>query len=179
MFNYINTGLMLMAEGTDISSLISLLEIVIHVINLIILIVFLKILVYKPMLSFVENRRKNIQSQLDEGNRLTAEAEEIKGQSQQIIATARQNAEYIALEATKEAESKSKLILAEAKDKSTALIERTKKDMEGEKKRVELEVKNEIVDLAVNIASKILEREVNEKDNDSIINECLSDWGKR
>lgn len=177
MFNHINS-VMLMAE-TDIGSLISLLEIAIHVINFIILIVFLKILVYKPMLNFVENRRKNIQAQLDEGNRLATEAEQIKGQSQQIITTARQNAEYIALEATKEAESKAKLILAEAKDKSTALIERTKKDMEGEKKRVELEVKQDIVDLAVNIASKILEREVTEKDNDKIINECISDWGSK
>lgn len=170
----LNTFLMASEGGLEIK----LLEIAIHMLNLVILITFLKMLVYKPTLNFINKRKKQFEDMIDENKQLTAEAERIKSSSAEIISQARQNAEFISLEATKEAERKGKAILSEAKEKSDALVERTKKDMQNEKLRIEQEVKQQVVELAVELASKVLEREVTQVDNDKIIDSCLEGWSK-
>ena len=87
-------------------------------------------------------------------------------------------AEFINFEATKEATAKSKEILAEAKKSSDALLERSQKEIANQKAKLVAEVKEEVGALAVEIASKILEREVSAADNQKVIDECLKGWDK-
>lgn len=171
----LNTFLVI-SEGPTLE--IKLLEILIHMLNLVILITFLRMLVYKPTLNFINKRKKRFEDMIEENKQLAAEAEAVKSSSAEIITQARQNAEFISLEATKEAERKSKAILSEAKEKSDALVMRTKKDIENERQRIEQEVKQQVVELAVELAGKVLEREVSRNDNEKIIDSCLDSWSK-
>ena len=152
------------------------LDIVQHVLCLLILIFFMTTLVYNPVLKFINNRKASVEATVKENERLSAEVKEIKENSDKIIEDARKKAEFISFEATKEAEIKSKEILAEAKKKSNDIIEQGKKEIENQKAKLEAEVKAQVGSLAIDIASKVLEREVSAEDNQKVIDECLKGW---
>jgi F-type H+-transporting ATPase subunit b len=151
-------------------------EILLHVVNLIILILFLKMLVYKPVMKAIRERQEKL-SQMEQDNKQFAkEAEEMNAKKEEIFDETRKKAEYITLDATKQAEQRSKEIANEAKAKADAMINRAQKDIENQKAKMQQEVKEEVSDLAVDIAGKILEREVSKQDNQKIIDESLKSW---
>ena len=152
------------------------LDIVQHVLCLLILIFFMTTLVYNPVINFINNRKSSVEATVKENEKLSAEVKEIKENADKIVEEARKKAEFISFEATKEAETKSKEILAEAKKKSNDIIEQGKKEIANQKAKLEAEVKAEVGGLAVEIASKILEREVSAEDNQKVIDECLKGW---
>ena len=152
------------------------LDIVQHVLCLLILIFFMTTLVYNPVINFINNRKSSVEATVKENEKLSAEVKEIKENADKIVDEARKKAEFISFEATKEAETKSKEILAEAKKKSNDIIEQGKKEIANQKAKLEAEVKAEVGGLAVEIASKILEREVSAEDNQKVIDECLKGW---
>lgn len=169
-----NLSFMLGMAGLEINFI----DIIQHILLLLILVFFLKYLVYNPVLKFINKRKETVEATVKETEKLSAEAREIKENSDKIVDEARKKAEFINFEATKEAEAKSKEILAEAKKKSDALIERSKKEMENQRAKMEAEVKAEVGSLAIDIASKVLEREVSAADNEKVIDECLKGWEK-
>jgi F-type H+-transporting ATPase subunit b len=52
------------------------------------------------------------------------------------------------------------------------------KEIAQEKKKAVNEVKGEIGDMAVEIAAKVIEREINEKDHEKLIDEFISNVGE-
>ena len=152
------------------------LDIIQHVLCLLILIFFMTTLVYNPVLNFINNRKASVEATVKENEKLSAEVKEIKENADKIVEEARKKAEFIGFEATKEAEIKSREILAEAKKKSNDIIEQGKKEIANQNAKLEAEVKAEVGSLAVEIASKILEREVSEQDNQKVIDECIKGW---
>ena len=55
---------------------------------------------------------------------------------------------------------------------------KAEKEIAQEKKKAVNEVKGEIGDMAVEIAGKVIEREINEKDHEKLIDEFISNVGE-
>ena len=158
---------------------IKFLEILIHVFNLIVLILFLKILVWNPVMKVIKSRQENLARIDNENKSLNAEVAKMQEQKDEIFETTRKEAEYITLQSTKEAEIKSKKIQAEGKAKADDLLKRAQSEIENQKMKLQQEIKEEAAELAVDIAEKILEREVSEKDNKKIIEDSLKGWEQK
>ena len=67
-------------------------------------------------------------------------------------------------------------IIAEARKKAREIIDRTEKEMVEEKIKLESEIRAEISIVSLDVAEKIIEREIKEQDNDKLIEECLNNW---
>ena len=76
------TGLLLAAGGGGFA--VNWWEILIHVFNLIILIVFLKILVYKPVLSMIEGRQRKMAEIINENTLLEDEVHELAQEKEEL-----------------------------------------------------------------------------------------------
>ena len=72
----------------------------------------------------------------------------------------------------------SEKILKEAQDQTFAMKNKAEKEIAQEKKKAVNEVKGEIGDMAVEIAAKVIEREINEKDHEKLIDEFISNVGE-
>ena len=68
-------------------------------------------------------------------------------------------------------------MLSEASDKANDLMRKAKESIEQERKSVMNEMKDEIADLSVMIASKVVEREVNADDHKRMIDEFIQKVG--
>ena len=78
----------------------------------------------------------------------------------------------------KQAAKEKAAIIDDAKRTAKDLIAGTKADMAEEHKKLESDIKNEIKTLSVKVASKVIEREIDEKDNEKLILSSLEEWSK-
>ena len=80
--------------------------------------------------------------------------------------------------AQKTAAIQSEDMLKETSRQIAAMKEKAEKDIAQEKKKAVNEIKNEIGDMAMEIAGKVIEREISESDHAKLIDEFIENVGE-
>ncbi|MDE6397805.1 MAG: F0F1 ATP synthase subunit B [Clostridiales bacterium] len=149
-------------------------EILFHAVNLILLVVALYFLLYKPVKKIIAGHRKKLNEIYEENKRMQEEKETLENEFEEMKQRAVEESAQIGERALK----RSQEIVEDAQKKADAIIESAQKEAIAEKQRMQYELHDTVGHIAVEIAEKILEREVNEKDNRRIIDESLAEWEK-
>ena len=166
----------MICEGLPLG--LSWIEILIHILNFFVLLIGIRFLLYKPIKKFMIKRQEEYKKADEESKELKKEAEAKKEEYNALIDSARQEAVKISEEATAAANVQKKEIIKEAQSQAKDIIEKAKIDINNEKLKAKEELLYSVSELYVDIATKILEREVKLKDNDEVINSLIEDWKK-
>ena len=65
-----------------------------------------------------------------------------------------------------------------AKNEAAGIISKANEDIEREKKRAVNQIKDEISEIAIAVAEKVVEKEITTKDNDRLIEEFIENVGE-
>lgn len=147
-----------------------------YAINLVILILVIRFLVYKPVKKIIDKRKEHLEYLFVENERLNKEALELKKSHEKELQQTRQEVAKMTEEMTKNAQLKSQQIIEEAQRKAQEIIEKARKDIEEEKARALSVYKEQMPVLAMDLARQIVQREINERDNQKLIEEALKEW---
>ncbi|GAV24190.1 ATP synthase subunit B [Carboxydothermus islandicus] len=145
------------------------------IINFFVLLFILKTLLYKPVLKTIEDRKKSIEESLEKAARAQEEAERIKAEYDGMIARAREEAREIIAKAQKTAQAEKEEIIATAQREAQALLADAKATIAQEKEKALRELRQEIGNLAVLAAGKILNRAVTLEDHQKLVDEFLNE----
>lgn len=156
---------------------ISPLEIGLHILNVIILFIALRLLLYKPVLKYMKKRENTFANKIDELDAREKEIIQQKEEYDRMMAEADNKAAAVITKSNDIAREHAKEIVDNAKEHSRDLVLRAKKEIEAEKMQTRADLKVEITDMAVQIAEKVLEREVSVEDNRKIIDEFFEKVG--
>ena len=115
---------------------------------------------------------------LGDATKLRTEAEAMKAEYEQNLQNARTEANQIVAAAQKTAAARSEELLGEARAQAAALKQKAEADIAQERKKAVNEVKDEIGGMAMEIASKVVEREISEKDHKDLIDEFIKNVGE-
>jgi F-type H+-transporting ATPase subunit b len=148
---------------------ISIVEILLHIVNIVLLFFFLRWLVYKPVTKFLNNRTNSIQKQIDEAAKMQTDAEQLKSKYDEMMANAQELAAQIIDQGRSIADDQAKQIISDAEYQAKDIKDRAKKTISEQKKQAVVEMRQEVTRIAVQIAEKVLEREVSYEDNKDII----------
>lgn len=140
-----------------------------HIINIALLYIALKYLLYKPVKKFMDGRRQRVAAELDRAKKMQEEATAITSQAQSILEQAQAESREIINQGARKAKEDSEDILRMAENKARELSRQALLDAEHEKEAYLKELENQVGDLAIEIAARILGREVKPEDNDEII----------
>ena len=143
--------------------------------NLFIQMYLIKRFLFKPVHEILEKRRAAADAEIIQAEETKAKAEAIRAEYERNMQDARQKANEILDSARNTAAIQSEKILKEAQDQTFAMKNKAEKEIAREKKKAVNEVKGEI---AVEIAAKVIEREINEKDHEKLIDEFISNVGE-
>lgn len=146
--------------------------------NLFIQMYLIKRFLSKPVHEILEKRRAAADAEIIQAEETKAKAEAIRAEYERNMQDARQKANEILDSARNTAAIQSEKILKEAQDQTFAMKNKAEKEIAQEKKKAVNEVKGEIGDMAVEIAGKVIEREINEKDHEKLIDEFISNVGE-
>lgn len=156
---------------------INWLEIGIHVLNVIILFVVLRLILYKPVMKFIKKREHTFADKVDELDLREKDLVQKKKEYEFMMDEASNEAASIITNSNEMARDHAREVLDNSKEHARDLVIRAKKEIDAEKAQARLDMKTEIADMAIQIAEKVLEREVSQSDNRKIIDEFFERVG--
>ena len=146
--------------------------------NLMLQLVIFKKLLLNPVKKVIAERKAKADSQIADAEKLRTEAEAMKAEYEQNLQNARTEANQIVAAAQKTAAARSEELLGEARAQAAALKQKAEADIAQERKKAVNEVKDEIGGMAMEIASKVVEREIKEADHQDLIDEFIKNVGE-
>ena len=146
--------------------------------NLMIQLVIFKKFLLKPIKQVIADRKAKADREIADAQKLRTEAEAMKAEYEQNLQNARTEANQIVSAAQKTATARSEEIVGEARAQAAALKQKAEADIAQERKKAVNEVKDEIGGMAMEIASKVVEREIKEADHQDLIDEFIKNVGE-
>jgi F-type H+-transporting ATPase subunit b len=141
--------------------------------NFLILLFILRKVLYKPLLGFLDKRRKKIEEGLNKAEKFEEEWQKIKAKEKEIMTQAEKSALQLAEKARLDAQVREKEMTEEARQKAEKIMEEAKKEVAKEKEKVLSELKGETADFIVLATEKILQRSLNDKDEKAMIEKTI------
>lgn len=148
------------------------------VVNLLLTILIVKKFLFGPINAVLEKRQKLSEQELTDARTAKLEATNLKAEYESSIADARAEATAIIQSAQREAQAKADATIREAQEQATDIRARAAADIAQEKKKAINEAKDEIGGLAMEIAGKVVEKEINEEDHRRLIDDFLDKVGE-
>lgn len=152
--------------------------IIFQILNLLLLMVLFKKYLFKPVTEILEKRQSEIEGHYQEAQQAETDAKAMKADYESKMAGARQEADRVIKTATESANAMSASIVEDARTQADQLKRRAQTEIDLERRRAFDEVKGELSGIALDIASQVIEREVNEKDHEAFINEFIKNVGE-
>lgn len=145
--------------------------------NLFIQLLIVKIFFLDKIKAVLDKRRETADKQIADAEAAKSEAATIKQTYEENMRQAKTKADDMILSAQKTAAQRSEEIISQAQKQAAQIKTKAASDIEMEKKKAINEAKNEISELAMAIAGKVVARELNDADQDGMIDRFIEELG--
>lgn len=145
--------------------------------NLLILFLLMKKFLFNPIKNILKQREDEIKSMYDDASSSKEAADKLKEEYEERIDNAKKEAADIVKSAVKTAEMRSDDIIEDAKNTAKNLLDKANKEIEQEKKNAVNEIKTDISTLAVDIAKKVIKKDITKSDHEKMIDEIIDNMG--
>lgn len=146
-------------------------------VTFVILLFLLAKFAWKPILKAVKDRETSIEAALKSADKAREEMERLKSDNEQILREARAERDGI----LRDAREISEKMVSEAKAKASAegnkVIEQAREQIENQKMAAITELKNQVAKMSIDIAEKVIRKELSDKANqEALVGEQLQDF---
>jgi len=128
-----------------------------------------------PILSMLEERSKGIQAAIDRAHSAKDEAEKSLKRNKELLAKADAEADKIIREAKELADKVRNELTEKAQAESRKMIESAKEEIEQEKRRALDVLRNEVADMAVKGAEKIIRTTLDADKQKAVVNDMIKE----
>jgi F-type H+-transporting ATPase subunit b len=147
--------------------------------NVFVLYILLTYILFNPMRKMLKKRQDKITGDRESAKTDKEEAQALKQEYEEKLKAANKEAESILSEARKVAMHNEQKIVGVAKEEAARIIERANTQAQLEKQKVADEVKQQIITVASVMASKLVTKSIDDKENDALIEETLNEMGEK
>ncbi len=140
-----------------------------------VMLVLLMKLAFKPIADALDRRGLTIKQALDDAEKSRAEAKKSLEEYQRQLAEARAEAKKILDEARGLGENVRKEVVEKANAEAAVLVQRAQEEIQRQKEKGIQELRDTVAGLSVQIASKVIEKEVNETAHRQLVDNLIKD----
>ena len=133
---------------------------------------------WKPVMKIIQDRQKEIDDMYAEADTSRTNAKALEAEYKEKLSNATETSERIVKEAVARGQSREEEIIRQANQEASHILEKASRDIALEKKKAINDAKNEISGLAVAIAGKVMERQINEEDQKELIDRFIDELGE-
>jgi F-type H+-transporting ATPase subunit b len=133
---------------------------------------------FKPIAQALDRRGETIKKSIEDAEKQRAEAKKLMEDYQKQVADARNEAGKIIEEARQLGERVRKEVVEKANSEASAVGQRAQEEIQRQKEKGIQEMKDTVAALSVQIASKVIEKEVNEATHRQLVENLIKDLGK-
>ncbi|EGL81796.1 ATP synthase F0, B subunit [Caldalkalibacillus thermarum TA2.A1] len=145
----------------------------------IILFLLLRKYAFGPLMNVMEKRANQIEKDLEEAKRNRAEAEKLLAEQRANLEQAKKDAKTILENARNTSEKQAEEIIRAAKAEVDQYKSVARKEIEREKEKAVEALRKEMGQLSVLLASKVIEKELDPKQQQQLIDDFLKEVGTK
>jgi F-type H+-transporting ATPase subunit b len=143
-----------------------------------VLLALLRKFAFGPLMGIMKQREQHITSEITAAEQSNAEARKLVEEQRENLKQSRLEAGELIENAKKLGEEQKNSIIQEARTEATRIKNAAVKEIEQEKDQAIAALKEQVASLSVLIASKVIEKELNEQDQQKLINDYIKDVGE-
>jgi len=134
---------------------------------------------FGPLFGIMEKRRQLVKEQIDGAETSRKQAEQLLEEQKQALQQARKEAhEIIELSKTTSVKQADEIVQL-AKSEATRLKQDAVKEIDSEKNKAVAALRSQVAGMSVMIASKIIEKQVDEKTQEQLVDQYLKEVGEK
>ncbi|WP_050616592.1 F0F1 ATP synthase subunit B [Bacillus testis] len=154
-------------------------DIIFQLLCFIVLLALLKKFAWKPLVNMMKEREAHVASQIDEAEKTRAEASRYVEEQRELLKQSRVEAQSLIENARKQGDIQREEIVTAARTEAERIKDSAKLEIVAEKEKAVTALREQVASLSVLIASKVIEKELNEADQEKLINEYLQEAGDK
>ena len=145
--------------------------------NLVVMYVVLKKLLFKPVMKIMEDRESNIKRKIDDAEQMQSDAKVYKSRCKEQLDNAKKDGEDIAKKIEDAARVECEHMLEKTKREADKIIELARIDIAKEREVMIKEIREQVIDLSILAASRIMEVNLNDETNKQVVRNFLDKEG--
>ncbi len=149
--------------------------VIMQVINFVFLLVILYLLLWQPMIAFLDKRREDIRQNIESARERNASAEKVQAEYEGKLAESRAERQAMIEDGKKEGRKERDEIITQAQSRAERIVEDASRETVAEVARAREELRGEIGSLSVQVAQRILKREIQPADHDAMVDDLVRD----
>ena len=145
--------------------------------NMLITFSVLKHFLFEPVKKMIDDRQNEIDTMYADADAAKQKAAALETEYQAHLQSIKDERDAMLREATRRAQKREEEIVGEAKTEAANIRAAAEVDIAQERKKAVNDLKNEIGGMAVEIAGKVVEREIKQQDHQALIDEFIQNVG--
>lgn len=154
-------------------------DIVFQLAMFIILLALIKKFAWGPLMGVMKQREEFVANEIENAEKSRQEAAKLLEEQRALLKEARTEAQDLIEKAKKQADIQREEIIETARSEASRLKESAKVEIENEKEQAVAAIQEQVASLSVLIASKVIEKELNEKDQEKFITDYIQKVGDK
>lgn len=150
-----------------------------QLIMFILLLALLKKFAWGPLMGMMKQREEFVANEIESAEESRKEAAVLLEEQRALLKEARGEAQQLIENAKKQADVQREEIITSARSEANRLKESAKLEIDQQKEQAVAAIKEQVSSLSVLIASKVIEKELSEKDQAKFINDYIQEVGEK
>ncbi|OHR04512.1 F0F1 ATP synthase subunit B [Staphylococcus sp. HMSC078A03] len=153
--------------------------VIVTVITFAILLALLKKFAWGPLKEVMDKRERDINRDIDEAEEAKLNAQKLEEENKKTLKQTQDEVQRILEDARVQARKQHEEIIHEANIRANGMIETAQSEINSEKERALADINNQVSELSVLIASKVLKKEISEQDQKELVDKYLKEAGDK
>ena len=148
------------------------------IVTFLIVLMLLKWKAWGPLMSVLDKRAEDIKNALLAADRAKEDAEKASQDYEKLVQKAHSEAQQIIADSKAAGERVKNEVESAAKEKAEEMIGKAKTEIKAESQKAIQEIKSLVVDLSIEAAEKIIEKNLDSEDNRKLVDQTLDSMGQ-
>ena len=148
------------------------------IVTFFIVLAILKWKAWGPLINALDKREEDIREALASAEKARQDAEKASSEYEDMMRKAQAEAQQIVSEGKAAGERVKNDIQSAANDKADEIIEKAKAQIDAERRKAIQEIKSSVVNLSMDAAAKVIERNLDSDDNRKLVDQALEGIGQ-
>ena len=132
---------------------------------------------WKPVMKIIKDRQQEIDDLYEDANTAKTSAQSMEEEYRQKLAAATETGDRIVKEAMARGQAREEEILRKANADAAAIMDKASADIAMEKKKAINDAKDEISEMAMAIAGKVVGRQLTDSDQKALVDAFIDELG--
>jgi F-type H+-transporting ATPase subunit b len=153
--------------------------IIVTAITFLVLLALLKKFAWGPLKEVMDQRERDINKDIDDAEQAKLNAQKLEAQNKQTLKETQEEVHKILEESKIQARKQHEEIIHEANIRANGMIETAQNEINSQKERAIADINNQVSELSVLIASKVLQKEISEQDQKALVEKYIKEAGDK